>query len=58
MTDCDWFVTADKAFKEIIEKCRIGAPVRLAVVHLVPGGADAVKELFEVLDGRKSMFRV
>jgi hypothetical protein len=49
LMDCDLFVSADRTLTQVLEKCRSCSLVRIASAFLVPGGAEAVRSLFDIL---------
>lgn len=43
------FVTSDRAFADVVAKCRSSAPVHLAEVFLVPAGHECVEAVLDIL---------
>ena len=49
LTQCDEFVTADRALADIVERVRSQAPFRMGSVSLLPAGAECCPALFALL---------
>jgi hypothetical protein len=49
LTRCDWFITADRAFAEMVTKAGQAAPIRIGRAALVPGGTSGIESLLGTL---------
>jgi len=49
LTQCDRFITADKAFADMVTRVGRAAPFRIAMSLVVPGGAAAIESLVTTL---------
>jgi hypothetical protein len=49
LTQCDWFITADQNFADMLRRVREEAPFDVALAKLVPGGPGGVESLLASL---------
>ncbi len=50
LVECDYLISADRTFVDIVRKCRDSAPFRIAVPVPVSGGERSVSDVAQALD--------